>query len=331
MDQMKVLFAFYPTHICYSLGIAQLSAICKERGIHVELCVLSALDKFRAFLKGKHYDYVCFSTITHLDAPRVRPFIEYAGIAGLNVLVGGTWAKWFDVPFPTCRGDGETIADFFLTGDDRLFLEELITHDLNALPLPDFEMFRNHPFDRGYGLATGTQLPYYSSRGCPQQCSFCLNVLQAGGVRIRTKVEEDLTILTEKYHPGTVFIGDAMLPYASDAWRRSWGEFRYPFFGYIRADIKKETLLWLLDRGMNQCAFGVESGDERYRNEVLKKNLSDDQLFATVDILNANGVKYVPFYMQYTPGETLEVRKKTYDMMDRVGGYPFITDYQELT
>lgn len=328
---MKVLWCFYPTHIAYSLGIAQLSSICRNAGIETELCILSDLDKFKVFLKGRRYDYTCFSVITHLDAPRVRPFIEYAGISGQNVLVGGTWARWFDSPFPTCRGDGETIVDFFLNGDDRLFRDDLITEDLNALPLPDFEMFEPHPFDRGYGLSDSTQIPYYSSRGCPQQCSFCLNTLQPGGVRIRTKVEEDLTFLTEKYKPGLIFIGDAMCPYSSDKWCESWGEFRYPFFAYIRADIKREMLEWLIDRGMMSCAFGVESGDERYRNEVLKKHLTDAQIFATVDILNRYGVKFVPFYMQYTPNETFEIRKKTYDFKDKLGGFPFLTDYQELT
>ena len=143
-------------------------------------------------------------------------------------------------------------------------------------------------------------------------------------------MEEDLTEITERYNPDLVFIGDAMLPYYSEKWRNSWGELRYPFFGYIRADLPKETLLWLIDRGMRQTAFGVESGDETYRNEVLKKGLTDEQLFATVDILKKHKIEFVPFYMQGTPKETFEIRAKTYRLKDKLGGYPFLTDYQEL-
>jgi radical SAM superfamily enzyme YgiQ (UPF0313 family) len=327
---LKVLFAFLPSHIPYAAGIALLSALCRARGIKTELNVLTTLPEFAGFLRENRFDYICFSVITHLDAPMVRPFIDYAGVSGQNVLVGGTWARWFDSPFLTCRGEGETLPDFLMHGDDRLFNEDLVHEDLNDLPLPDYELFKNHPFDRGYGIFNGFQLPYYASRGCPFQCSFCLNILQPGGFRVRTKMEEDLTELRDRYHPDLFFIGDAMAPYISKKWLTSWGEFRHPFFAYIRADIQRDTLLWLIDRGMNSCAFGVESGDEQYRNEVLKKNLSDEQIFSTVELLKKHHVRYVPFYMQGTPGETFELKAKTYKMKDEVGGYPFLTDYQEL-
>ena len=327
---MNILFAFFPTHIPYSLGIAQLSSLCKQRGIKTHLSILSTMQDFKDKLDASAYDYVCFSVITHLDAPRILPFIEYAGVSGQNVLVGGTWAKWFQSPFLTCRGDGETLPDYLLNGDDRLFREEMVCEDLNALPLPDFEMFKDHPFDRGYGLLDAVQIPYYSSRGCPHACSFCLNVLQSGGYRVRTRVEEDLREITGRYGPDMVFIGDAMLPYSSESWKKSWGEFRFPFFGYIRADISREDLLWLIDRGMVQTAFGVESGDEEYRNTVLNKGLTDAQLFQTVSILKKHDVGFVPFYMTGTPGETFEIRAKTWSLKNSLGGFPFLTDYQEL-
>jgi radical SAM superfamily enzyme YgiQ (UPF0313 family) len=327
---MKVLMTFYPSHIPYAAGIALLSKLCKLRGIKVDLHVLSTLGEFKKHISRNRYEYVCFSVITHLDAPKVRPFIDYTSLAGQNVLIGGTWAKWFDSPFLTCKGEGETLPDFLLDGDDRLFTEEMVWDDLNTLPLPDYDLYKSHPFDRGYGIFNGLQLPYYSSRGCPNKCSFCLNIHQAGGYRIRTKMEEDLSELRERYRPDLFFIGDAMAPYESKCWRDSWGNFRHPFFVYIRADISKETLLWLIDKGMVSCAFGVESGDERYRNEVLEKNLTDDQIFRTVDTLKQHGVKYVPFYMRGTPGETFEIKLKTYEMVKAVGGYTFLTDYQEL-
>ena len=52
---------------------------------------------------------------------------------------------------------------------------------------------------------------------------------------------------------------------------------------------------WLIDRGLIGCAFGVESGDERYRNDVLRKGLTDEALWRTVAALNAAGVWFMPY------------------------------------
>jgi hypothetical protein len=62
----------------------------------------------------------------------------------------------------------------------------------------------------------------------------------------------------------------------------------------------------------------------------LKKDLTDEQLFSTVAILKKHNVAFVPFYMTGTPQETFEIRAKTWKLKNTLGGYPFLTDYQEL-
>ena len=327
-----ILFTFYPSHIQYNHGIALLSSLCKARGIRVDLHLLSDSGSFVDALIGKHYDFVCGSSTTVHDAKHLLPYMDIAAEMGHEVILGGTYAPWLDAPYPVCRGDSETLPDFILNGDDKLFREPMLWDDLDSLPIIDYDIFSFIPFRRGYGAGfdTGKQLPYYSSRGCPYPCSFCLVQKQPKKLRIRYKMEEDLRQITEQYKPDSIFIGDALLPYLSERWRQSWGDFRFPFFAYIRADIPSIILQWLIDRGMQSCSFGIESGDESYRNEVLKKMLTDEQIYETVDILKKNKVNYVPFYMSGAPGETFAMRAKTYEMKDKLGGRPVVWQYESL-
>lgn len=331
---MKVPFCFYPLNVKWNHGIALLSQLCRQQGVDTELCMLGDRAEFARKLATWPDRFVCFSAVTEADYRESLPFMEQAHEAGKRVLLGGVWAGLNrDVPDfveGICRGEGERLPEFFLSGDMQVFRERQFWGDLNALPLPDYEMFQGIPFRRGLPETDGKFcLPYISSRGCPYQCSFCQAQLQAK-FRVRTKIEEDLGELVNRYHPDLFFIGDANLPYMVPKWRASWGNFRYPFASYIRADIKPEWLEWLIDRGMIGCAFGVESGDETYRNQVLHKSLSDSELWRTVETLRKHKLWYVPFFMTDTPGETFRHKTKTAQMVRTIGGYPITWQYDEL-
>ena len=331
----RVLFCFYPLYVKYNHGIALLSALCKECGIDTRLEILSDLESFTAAIVNYDPDYVAFSAVVEQDYRELIKFALRAKALGQTTLLGGVYARR-GLPVDTlfdhvCRGEGETLPDYIINGDKELFERPMFWPDLNALPLPDYELFGDVPFDRGVPFLKDKKvLPYYSSRGCRNHCSFCLVRQQTGKVRFRFKVKNDLKALAEKYGPDAFMIGDEQLPYFHPAWRESWGDFSYPFYAYIRADIKPTELDWLHERGLIGCAFGIESGDERHRNDVLKKGVTDAQIYATVERLNRLGIHYSPFYMMGTPGETFEIKNKTHGMAQMLGGYPIIFEYEEL-
>jgi radical SAM superfamily enzyme YgiQ (UPF0313 family) len=318
----------------YNHGIAVLSALCKRKGIETGLYVLDSVERFTDYLKANSPKYVCFSAVVGRDYALCVPFARVAESLGHIVFLGGPWAqlghKADDCFHAVCRGEGETIPNFMLSRDTRMFKSPLACKDLNSLPLPDYEMFKDIPFDRGLPQTDGKKcLPYYSSRGCPFRCSFCQALFQPP-FRVRTKVAEDLGYLRDKYNPDFFFLGDATLPYWSESWRKSWEEFRHPFACYIRADIKPDLLEWLIDRGMEGCAFGVESGDEQYRNEVLHKDLTDEQVNRTASVLDKAGVWFIPFFMRNTPGEKLVHKTRTALMARNISPYSIIWNYEEL-
>lgn len=331
----KILFAFYPLFVKYNHGVALLSQLCKNKGIDVSLHLLDAMGEFRECVKNGGYDYVAFSAVTPHDYEKCVPFIEEAKRLGATVMLGGVYARRglpIDAPVDyLCRGEGEALPEFILNGDDRLFREKMVCEDIASLPLPDYELFKNIPFERGVPFLKGKKvLPYYSSRGCAHRCSFCEVQGQLGGLRFKNKTGNDLAFLADKYKPDVFFIGDELLPYYNPEWRASWGDFKHPFIAYIRADISNSQLEWLHERGMMGCAFGVESGDERYRNEVLMKGLSDADLFRTVAKLNELQISYVPYFMTDTPGETFAIKAKTSKVAERIGGYPLMFKYESL-
>jgi radical SAM superfamily enzyme YgiQ (UPF0313 family) len=304
----------------------------KSWGINVHLAML---DWFKPEEFTPTTDMVGFSAVCEGDYILSLPYIRRAKALGKTTILGGTWAglnrpvdRSVDL---VCRGDGESLPQFILGGDQGLFESSMVVPDLNSLPLQDYEVFSGVEFDRALGPMAGKKLlPYVSSRGCNAGCRFCQARLQPPR-RVRTRVEEDLTEVLSTYRPDAIYFADATMPYDDEGWRESWGELRVPFCGYIRADIEPDTLLWLIDRGLTLCAFGVESGDEEYRNTVLGKRLTDDQIITTTSILNRNGVPYITFYMTGTPGESWLGLTRTLKATKRFGGILMVWQYQDLT
>jgi radical SAM superfamily enzyme YgiQ (UPF0313 family) len=315
-------------------GVALLSALLKSNGFATRLVILKNWWDFSKVVDETDAPWMCFSAVTQTDYDALVPYMRLASIEGKDVLLGGTWAglgrpvDWSVTQ--VCRGEGETLPDYLQAGDDRLFQARMVYPDLNALPPPDYDLFKAVPFDRGLPQTAGKMcLPYVSSRGCPFPCAFC-QVRKQPAFRVRTKVEEDLLELRERYQPDLFFIGDANLPYDMPKWRESWGEFRHPFVAYIRADIQPERLEWLIDRGMVGCAFGVESGDEFFRNTVLRKQLDDAELWRTVAALNTANVWFMPYFMSGVPGETFAQQTKTAQLARKLGPLSIVWKYEEL-
>ena len=326
-----------PLPVNWNNGIAVLSAICKQRGIDTELYRLNYFNDFVEHIRGQKYDLISFSCVIKKDFDLCARFIEAALIMGFTVSIGGTYLRRnvptiFDNRALICRGEGELLPEYLLNGDTTIFDSQYIHKDIGTLPLPDYDLFSGIPYDREIpDFDGGFTIPYYSVRGCPWKCSFCEVNHQTGIVRIRRNAEKDLRHIVETYSPDMLFLGDETTPYYDQDWRESWGNFKFPFFAYIRACITEEQLLWMIDRGMKGCAFGIESGNEEYRNKELGKNLTDDQIYKTVEILKRHNIHFVHFYMAGTKNETNAIMMQTHKMSKSLGGSPIIFNYANLT
>ncbi len=331
----SVLFCFAPLFVDFNHGVALLSAICKSHDIETDLILLNNMPDFIEKIESNNYDYIAFSCTVALDYVQTIPYMIEAAKRGKKVLVGGVYIQRARPKLKfakVCGGDGELLPVYINYGVEDV-LDSYICDDLNNLPLPDYDLFKGIPYNREVSWLPPdtTYLPYYSSRGCPFRCKFCeVYYQQPTHQRIRYKVFQDLNVLLPKYKPDVMVLGDAQPPYYDEAWRESWGNVCHPFVTYLRADAKESELRWLHDRGMIGCFFGVESGNETYRNQVLGKNLHDKDILKTVAMLNEMGVPFMASYMRGTPGETWELQGETAKFAEDLGGYPIVYNYESL-
>jgi radical SAM superfamily enzyme YgiQ (UPF0313 family) len=282
-------------------------------------------------------DYIAVSYVCEKDYCESLPYIDRMKKMGIPLIAGGVYIRrgvyvpegLFDY---ICRGEGEILPNFFLSGDTQVFDEKYNQANLDNLPLPDYSNITGFEFARDYPFLQGLKIiPYSGSRGCPFKCGFCETQYQNKTIRIRTSIREDLDYLYERYMPDLFYFLDELLPYYNDEWLSTFEGNTHPFMCYIRADISPQTLRFLYDNGMRICAFGIESGDELYRNEVLKKGLSDAEIWRTITILKEFGIQYIPFFMRNTPYETEEIKTATIEMYNKIGGFPQIWEYEDLS
>lgn len=326
---MRIVLAYLPLKVRYNHGVSVLSAICREHGINTYIVPIEHdFDEKLSFINP---EWVCFSFVCEHDYYEVLPTVErtkkrYKVMAGGVYIRKGAWVKpgLFD---RVCRGEGERLPEFFLDGDESVF-DGHLQADIDILPdysqVSGFEFGRDMPFLQGVKI-----IPYSSSRGCPYKCNFCEVRFQPKEIRIKTTVKQDLDLLYEKMTPDLFLFLDELLPYYSEDWRRQMDGNKYSFQCYIRADIEPDHLQFLIDNGMKVCAFGVESTEE-HRNKILGKGLTDQELFRTVEILNANRIKYVPFYMSGAPFETDEIVAGRDELIQMVGGFPIVWQHEEM-
>jgi radical SAM superfamily enzyme YgiQ (UPF0313 family) len=316
----------------FNHGVALLTAICKDKGIDADYS--PCIDDFVS--RVSQSDIVGFSCVTDLDYYGCLFYMKLAKDFGKKVLAGGVYARRggiFDrrVVDLVCRGEAEIITDYLLMGDERVFKEKYYQKSLDGLPLPDLSNVTGYEFQRGLDILKGVKIiPYQTSRGCPYNCSFCETRYQPKGIRIKHTIKDDLLCLHAIYNPDLFYLMDEQPPYHLKEWRDQFSDLYFPFQCYIRADIEPRYLDFLIKHGLRLCAFGIETGSETLRNNGLKKNLTDKQIFQTINILKSNSISYVPFYMDGVPGETKKDKELTEEMIKKIGGFPIIWKYQNL-
>jgi radical SAM superfamily enzyme YgiQ (UPF0313 family) len=102
-----------------------------------------------------------------------------------------------------------------------------------------------------------------------------------------------------------------------DEYRRS---VRLPLYCTVRADlVTEEIALALKEAGCYRVSFGVESGAEKIRNEVLQKKISDNDIKRTAKILKKAGLTFQTTNMMGLPGETLDDAIQTLKLNIEIG------------
>lgn len=183
-------------------------------------------------------------------------------------------------------------------------------------------------YERYPSLAKDAVHRFFSSRGCFYRCSFCYNPniqdLFAGkGVYFRQKSVDnfirEIQTQCSRYAVKSIFFYDDLFSFEKK-WLRKFlafykSDIGIPFMCTGRANIlDEETIRMLADSGCRTVSFGVETGDERIRKEILNKDVTDEQIVRCGHLLRRYGIKAQTTNMFCLPGETFSDACQTVEL-----------------
>jgi len=309
-------------------------------------------------------DIVAFSCTTGIH----KWCLKFAGLIKnynprILILFGGPHPTFFPEIIEhsyvdmVCRGEGEyamlelaeaitqkrdisKIQNLWAKKDGMVIKNSLrpLIKDLDDLPFPDRELYY-----RKYRFLNGSLKAFMTTRGCPYRCSFCFNhILQemykGKGAYVRRRsvdnVIAEIKEAKDRYKFKTVYIQDDVFILNQD-WVNEFAE-RYkkeinlPFLCHVRADILSEEMVKKLKfAGCHSVSFGIESGNEKLRNRLLHKEITDEMIVRTANLLKIYGIRFRAYNMLGLPGERIEEALETVKINTRVGtDYPWCSIYQ---
>jgi radical SAM superfamily enzyme YgiQ (UPF0313 family) len=327
-------------------GVMYISAYLKRAGHQVDLFLESEEgEDFFPRIKEYQPDLVAFSAMTGDHVRCMEIAAEVKKMMDVPTLMGGPHPTFFPetVEHPAmdiiCRGEGEEAAAELCDRIDRgqdysdvknLWVKkngEIIKNDvrpgennLDKYPIPDREVYYKYPYLRDYPTK-----PFITGRGCPYLCTFCFNRdfnrMYHGKMKMLRRhsperaVEEILRV-KERYPLKRIFINDDIFILDSE-WMAEFlplykKEVSLPFACNVRANLVDEEKVKLLkEGGCFMVSFGIESGDPDLRKRILRKNITDEQIYRSAELFHKYGIRMKTFNIMGLPDETVEKAIKT--------------------
>ncbi|MBF0157322.1 MAG: B12-binding domain-containing radical SAM protein [Magnetococcales bacterium] len=328
-----------------SLGVMRLSSYVKSRGHQVGLTFRSehgSPGKFIRHVREFSPDLVGCSVMTE-QVGVFRPIVELLRAAvGVPIVWGGAHATYRPEHVAEkgladliVVGDGEesllTLLDrldsggrvddipgIWARGPGGWVRNEvgIIQADLDRYPFPDRDLYyASRPVLRNMGLKRMlTQI------GCPYRCSYCFEpsmfALYEGKGKVMRRhsvgyVIAEIREVLSRYPTRQLHFSDDTFNLNRkwvyeflDEYRRN---FSVPFTCNVSVKLlDEEMIVRFREGGCRGVVFGVESGVESARMELLNKRIPDETFVKAAGLLRKHGLAVVVNNMVCLPGETLD-------------------------
>ncbi len=191
--------------------------------------------------------------------------------------------------------------------------------NLTTLSYPDFGDFDPIHFYRPFDGKRYKMLNYEFSRGCPFSCSYCVNSAlkdkYAGlGRYHRTKdIAQSITemkYLINRYGFNFVRFWDENFTSFSTRVLEQYAEaylseVALPFLIWARVETITEAKVKILkDMGCRTFAMGIESGNQRIRQQVMNRKMSNETIVARINLVKSYGMRTSTYNIIGLPSET---------------------------
>lgn len=188
--------------------------------------------------------------------------------------------------------------------------------NLDLFPFPDRDIW---DMERYIEASYGT-IDMIAGRGCPYKCSYCINhrlhqIYSDNERRVRFRSPGNILAETDhilKSYPGQVkhlFFQDDIFA-LSKSWVADFaakylqaGDLSFGCNGRVEA-LDEEMCEYLAQAGCTSLHIGIESGSERLRKSVLRRNMTNAQIVRAFGAAKKWGMKANSFNMVGLPYET---------------------------
>jgi len=329
----------------YPMGLLYIAGYLEQKGVSVKVLDVAAahlmLEDILQTVAEAHPILVGISAMT----PGIRSAVTIAreirirlgrnvsiALGGSHVNSDETFIQRYPV-FDFCViGEGEkTTYDAFVKlkegRDVHGLLQGESIDDLDALPFPARHLIDIHRYFRDEERRQGQRpaATMLGSRGCPYHCSFCSIPVIRHKVRYRSagNIVDEMEAIYESCGGRYSFVDDVLtlskkrtIELCDEIIRR---RLKVKWCGMTRANTLTEKMVRHLSAaGCNDLFIGVESGNQRIRNEVIGKEITDDQIREAVKLCRKHDIHTNLFLMIGFPTESLHEVEDTIRIGQRV-------------
>ncbi|MFQ5735247.1 MAG: B12-binding domain-containing radical SAM protein [Thermodesulfobacteriota bacterium] len=367
VNVLKILFVIKDVEYIDPMGIMLLSALAKEKG-HVTSAAVLAERNLSTRIRAFKPDVVAFSAKTGEHKYYIAANDTVKSIdEKIFTIMGGPHPTFFpDIiekhPFDAlCVGEGDDawpeLLDALEARKGIDSIPNIVTRkNFKKGSPPEIRMRRRElddlPFldrDLFYKTTRLGRFPMRSfmvGRGCPYKCTYCFNhkynmlYKGKGGLMSRMSVGRliaEIKDLQGRYETQFIKFYDDIFVMKDDEWLTEFSE-RYPrevgvpFHCLMRANLLTEpVLLKLKAAGLASLSMSIESGNDKIRNDVLKRNMSKETMTAAFDLCVKHNIPTFSNTIFAVPGSTLADDIESLDLNLRckvaLGEFPLFFPY----
>jgi len=204
--------------------------------------------------------------------------------------------------------------------------------DVNSIPIPDYSLFEDSRFYRPMQGKMRRMLPVSTIRGCPYKCTYCNSPAQIDIHRSEIsenffrkltidKVYEELKAMRDVYKADSIYFwADTFLAWTNkeiEAFCEMYSDIRLPFWIQTRPEtINDFNIKRLKEVGLLRVAFGIEHGNEEFRERVLLRKVKNEDIIKKIKIvtdldipINVNNIIGFPDETRELAFDTIELNR----------------------
>ena len=200
--------------------------------------------------------------------------------------------------------------------------------DLHTLPEPDYDLFEESRFYRPMQGKLWRMFPVQTMRGCPYTCAYCnspsqMDIHADENFKFFRKqrtdlIRRELQHCLERYKADSFYFwADTFLAWSEsefDEFCEMYSDFKLPFWIQTRPEtVKASRFKKLQEVGLLRVAFGVEHGNDLFRQKVLSRSVRNQVIIDNLKIVTDMGI---PISVNNIMGFPTETRELVFDTVE---------------